>query len=265
MNKMLLLVLSILAIVLGACSDDDKKDGLRGANGEKLVSKIVYTHKEENGDTWKEVYTLGYDKQGRIIKETGDAENEDYYTSTYTYTDEKIICHTEGVDRYDNEPYTNEITYMLNSDGLIVYSKEPHGETVTFTYKDGKLMTTKGETSYMNNEITWKDNNIISVNNEEQGIYTYKYTDKTSKANINLFKTIQDINLFLSNRYGIMSNNLVESVKLESKDRERKLERQHQYQFDKDGYVTKIIVEGIYNNYDGSIESNSVICTIEYN
>lgn len=257
----MLLMVAMYATMFTACSDDDN-DVTRGANGEKLVSKIVYTHKEENGDTWKEVYTFSYDRQGRIIKETGDTEEEDYYTSTYTYTDEKIVCHTEGVDRYDNEPYTNEITYMLNSDGLIVYSKEL--EAVTFTYKDGKLITTKGETSYMNNKITWKDNNIISVNNEEQGISTYKYTDKTSKANINLFKTVQDINLFLSNRYGIMSNNLVESEKFESKDGESKSECQYQYQFDKDGYVTKIIVEGIYNNYDGSIESNSVICTIEY-
>lgn len=257
----ILLMVVMCATMFTACSDDDNDDA-RGANGEKLVSKIVCTHKEENGDTWKEVYTFSYDKQGRIIKETGDTEEEDYYTSTYTYTDEKIVCHTEGVDRYDNEPYTNEITYMLNSDGLIVYSKEL--EAVTFTYKDGKLITTKGETSYMNNKITWKDNNIISVNNEERRISTYKYTDKTSKANINLFKTIQDINLFLSNRYGIMSNNLVESEKFESKDGEWKSEHQYQYQFDKDGYVIKIIRESTYNDA-GSIESNSVTCTIEYN
>lgn len=172
----------------------------------------------------------------------------------------KIVCYTEGIDRSSNKPYTNEITYMLNSDGLIVYSKESndyHEPVTTFTYKDGKLMTTKGESSYMNNEITWKDNNIISVNNEKEGICTYKYTDKTAKANINLVKIIQDINSFLSNRYGIMSNNLVESEKC--KDREC----QYQYQFDKDGYVTKIIEESTYNNA-GNIESNSAIYTIEY-
>lgn len=84
----ILLVVAMCATMFTACSKDDN-DVTKGANGEKLVSKIVCTHKKENGNTWKEVYTFSYDKQGRIIKETGDVENENYYTSTYTNTDEK--------------------------------------------------------------------------------------------------------------------------------------------------------------------------------
>lgn len=48
MNKILLLVLSMLTIALGTCSDDNNKnEGIRGINGEKLNTPFRTRYSEE--------------------------------------------------------------------------------------------------------------------------------------------------------------------------------------------------------------------------
>lgn len=255
MKKIFMLLVTCVAMVFVSCSKDDENDNVRGANGEKLVSKIVYTHKEEKGDTWKEVYTFSYDKQGRIIQETGDIEKEEYYTSTYTYTDEKIICYTEGIDRCDNKPYTNESTYLLNSDGLSVYSNEKYkgenDEITTYTYNtNNQLINIKS--NYEDFKITWEDGNITKEEGSdfyENRVYTYSYNNNENKtAGLNFYDcSILCNSLFSFGYFGTKNKNLILSSQYYN----------YEYEFDKDGYVT--VMKAI-----DKTETLEVTATIEY-
>lgn len=263
MNKILLLVLSILAIVLGACSDDDKEDGLRGANGEKLVSKVIFD---------KDNYiTFEYDKDGIIKKvieygrwaESGSQEGEHSGSSTKTFTYnhsvDKIIAQYESKeidDRTGEEETDSETTiYTLNNKGLIVASKDDY-ETVAYTYNDKNQLirfTAKNE----DYKFIWENSNIIEekdiVNGESLGNYTY--SNNANKAlQLNFIYNLSVLNnyLFCYGYFGVTNKNLVSSS--------NEGESSYEYEFDKDGYVT---VMKCYEMENGKKVLDETI-TIEY-
>lgn len=263
MNRILLLVLSILTIVLGACSKDDDGDGLRGINGEKLISKVIFD---------KENYiTFEYDKDGVIKKvieygrwaasggQEGERSGSSIETYTYNHLVDKIIAQYESKeidDRTGEEETDSEtITYTLNSKGLIVASKDDY-ETETYIYDDKNQLirfTAKNE----DYKFIWENGNIIEeqdiVNGESLDNYTY--SNNANKAiQLNFIYNLSVLNdyLFCYGYFGVTNKNLVSSS--------NEGESTYEYEFDKDGYVT---IMKCYEMENGKKVLDGTI-TIEY-
>lgn len=258
----ILLMVAMCATMFTACSDDDY-DVTRGANGEKLVSKVIFD---------KDNYiTFEYDKEGTIKKvikygrwaESGGKEGERSGSSTKTYTYnhsvDKIIAQYESKeidDRTGEEERDSETTtYTLNSKGLIVTSKDDY-ETVAYTYDD-KNQLIKCTTRNEDYKFIWENGNIIEekniVNGESLGNYTY--SNNANKAiQLNFIYDLSVLNdyLFCYGYFGVTNKNLVSSS--------NEGESIYEYEFDKDGYVT---VMKCYEMENGKKVLDGTI-TIEY-
>lgn len=101
MNKILLLVLSILAIVLGACSEDDK-DPLNNDGSEGMITMV--TNKDKVGDIW--IYSF---KEGETITiDWGDGTTEEVRKTKSDYDEE------EGFSGYE----TGELKHTYSNSNL---------------------------------------------------------------------------------------------------------------------------------------------------
>lgn len=257
MNKILLLVLPILAIVLGACSDDDNKDeGIRGANGERLISKII-EHDNKYGD---DVCTFYYDKQGRIEKilNTGTAIKEDVdytYTITYNHTDNKLISTCKYDDGIDIFTCTlNTKGYMVNAVNKEEYLKESNQqqENITYTYDDNDQLIKVTRNGYVAAEYTWSNGNLVKDDRGSYDVTTCTYTEKENKSNFDFgaaFFVCESTDL--SEMLGYRGKRSKNFIKHDGK-------WSYNYTFDDEGYVTKI--ERYHDNDNTHISTY----TIEY-
>lgn len=228
-----MLLVACVAMVFVSCSKDDEDDGQKGANGERLVSKVILIEAE---DEREDIYKFEYDKNGQMTKVVN---YYGYVTDTYTYTrsENKLIVEYLSVNEKENEePDLYKTVCVLNNKGLITSLSFWGSEEIPITYDD-KNQQISGE-SY---EYTWKDGNMIKCTSLNEhttlnGYTTYTYSNYEKKTNISdMSSTWADF--YDYSYFGVMNKNLVASKKSKYGDgRER--EYKYEYEFDKDGYIT---------------------------
>lgn len=257
MNKILLLMLLVLATVLGTCSKDNDDDIRRGANGERLVSKII-EHDNKYGD---DIYTFYYDKQGRIEKiiNTGNdlEEGESYvYTTTYTFTGSQLISKCVNGD----DIYT--VTYTLNSKGFVTKAtdkeeyrneNDQQQESTNYTYDENDQLIQTVQNGGYTTLYTWSNGNLIQeARPGETNIYSYIGDENKSNFDFGAFY------------FGCESYDLVEMLGYKGKcsknllKHDGRMRRSYNYTFDDEGVVTQI-----KEHYDND-DTHLCIYTIEY-
>lgn len=257
MRKIFMLLVACVAMVFVSCSKDDEEDGQRGANGERLVSKII-EHDNKYGD---DIYTFYYDKQGRIEKivNTGNdlEEGESYvYTNTYSFTDNQLI--SKCVD--GNDIYT--VTYTLNSKGFITKAtdkeeyrneNDQQQESTNYTYDENDQLIKTVQNGGYTTLYTWSNGNLIQeVRPDETNIYSY--TSDKNKSNF-------DFGAFF---FGCEAYDLVEMLGYKGEcsknflKHDGRMKRSYNYTFDNEGVVTKI------EERDDNDDTHLCTYTIEY-
>ncbi len=208
-----MVALSLLVFVSCSKNDDEYPQ-------EKQVSNITTTTHEFNS-----VSTLffEYDKKGRVVKSRYGSEDEEY---NYNY-DDNVITET-----YTSGSYSNVTTYHLNK-GIITHATGDYDGVYTYSAKNELLNYSNGDGVPFT--YTWKNGNIIT---QGEGDYIRSYTYSTMEnqiIGIHYFaENIPDNILFNFGYFGAKNKNLPTSKKSSSE----KIE--YEYEFDEDGYVTKM-------------------------
>lgn len=222
----------------------------------KLVKEIRSV--EEDGDY--SVMQFFYDKQNRVTKitEVGRSEEEiDNWLYEYTYSGNTLeIVRTLTGSSYQKDG----LHCMLNTDGYIIKAvdwDEEYGEGGVYTYDydteghvsayyyDGKL-----ERSYQ-----WINGNVKEGGDSSTEVYTY--SNETCKSNLyipHLFMQLYSEDWMytaLTNRQGKNPKNLISSYHRYGED------RAIDYEFDSEGYVTKITEDHYGTVHYISYEHNS--------
>lgn len=220
-----MLLVACVAMVFVSCSKDDEEDGQRGANGERLVSKVIIVYAE---DGEQDIYKFEYDKNGQMTKAVN---YYDYYTETYTYTrsENKLIVEHLSINERENEkPDLCKTVCVLNNKGLIASFSFNGNKETQLTYDDKNQLINDENCQY-----TWEDGNIVKVTTSNtEHTYTYsKYEKKTNISDI----TANWAEFYDYSYFGAMNKNLVTSSIY--KDEYSEDEFSYEYEFDKDGYV----------------------------
>lgn len=232
----ILLMVAMCTTMFTACSDDDNNE-TRGANGERLVSKLTYLM---DGDEPYCIY-YNYDKQGRIICES-DNDTKEPYSESYIYEKDKITVSDDYSD------YKN--VYTLNDEGLIIKMEDGDGYTFYFTYNNqNQLIKVSGgyEATYI-----WENGNIIrediaTTNNIHKSI-TYTYSSNEDKTPLaRLSGTDGPVNdnwgLYAQGYFGMRNKNLCTMYSYTND-----YYASQEYKLDKEGYV----IEAIFKEKRGS-------------
>lgn len=223
------LLLLIGTVVLTAACEKGKGDSISQT---KLVKEIIHE------DGTKEVFE--YDGLNRLIK-AGD--------TTYEYYDNTVI---------ETSPYVTYISHFDN-DGYCTKDVDDRGynyREFNYIYDNGQIkLYNDGTSNY--NEFVWENGDIIEIiteyplNTPGPYIYkeTYEYTDFEDKLNINLFGRYWTI------KYkGTYSRHLPKSCSYNSNNSVYNRDS-YSYEFDADGYVTKIIT----TSDDGTTTDRAII------
>lgn len=238
-----MLLVAYAAMWCVSCSDDDDPE-IRGANGKKLISKVLID---------KDNYiTFDYDQRGELKKVTeygrwADNNGQEQHsgssiiTQTYNRSGNKLVFEMEEIsiddETGDKETSIQKTTYYLNDKGLTVsFAFENEKPRELYKYDDKDQLISDGEFEY-----TWKDGNIIkqvSLNGTQE--YTYTYSTNEKKTDIcDISATNGEI--FDYSYFGTLNKNLIISSK------ENDEENTFEYKFDKDGYVIEMREYSIEN------------------
>ena len=209
----------------------EKEGGLTGIGQGKKISKIV--QQASDGKPEIAIYTFSYDKKGRLIEATDNWEN-DLYTFYFDWSDCAIV--------------SNYQTLTLKS-GLVVES----GENTSYTYNDaGRLI----QCEWPSNKCTihWNDDKVVFVDDLDCGSTRFSYGSSCKNGYFpiiadNIIYTDIDLVLLMAHPeiVGIRTTQLPVS-----EDDGKVL---YSYEFDKDGYVAKIIKEYTSGYNKGVIET----------
>lgn len=215
----------------------------------KLISKIIYH------DEIDITLVFFYDSKGRVISINEMEEDEVNATLKYTYEGNTLTRETTNSDGVKTQ------TYSLNSQGYIEsYTEAPSNqnghtqEICKFTYdKEGYLIGAKKEYSneYGNGTkditVKWEKGNFTEIDYNRDGVddYTY-YSEYENHQNLDLALALADFEeeLPFLGLTGKRAANLLHEMKWNSESPEDLTV--YSYEFDNDGYVSKIFAE--WNN-----------------
>lgn len=244
MKQFRLLGMAVAALVLSigfvACSSSDDDDD----NNKTTVEKKLMSISEDDGEDESSITNFVYGTDGKLIKTTGK------YNVNFSWNGNTIILTSQG--------------------------EEPD----TITLKDGKIFSantvytgnciSKFLNTYGNTEFTWQEGNIIQTVEEDLPTHdcfyytsTY-YTDKINKHPIFDFEGLRLTNIFSSDYgdlllmahpelLGTSNKNLIKSVTETNKEHSYTDTTNYTYEFDADGYPTKITETEVDSDDEPSI------------
>ena len=237
----------LMCVNLASCSSDDDPTGEKDENGVvnsgKKIAKIVSESEE-----WKETITFSYDDKGRLIQST-------------------------EIDEYDGEKRTRSCQYIWGDDVVKVNHEE--GFSYTFTLKNGLIQSCDDGTTFTYNNSNrlikyeepgykstytttaiWDGDKLMSISDEDDD-YTYTYGETCKKGfcpsfAVMIYDDFYGLFYVHPELLGARSNHLpaTETCKYGNEIETETFT----YNFDKEGYVSKIIVKLM----DGATETCSI-------
>lgn len=210
-------------ISFSACSDDDEGKG-------KVPTEMRYVKTIDSG---KNIINIEYDEQHRITK---------FGNSVLVYNGNTVQI--MGLSSSQTIPYER---IQLNNEGNVIASEsyDEYSKTykthATYEYDSaGRLIAGNYILDNINYSYRWENGNCYIVGPTDPYTYTIKYTThKTPPCNVD-FSTGK---WFLT--YGLpigkQCSNLVEIDETSSKERDYVEGYRYTYEFDKDGYISKIV------------------------
>ena len=215
----------LMCVSFASCSEDDDPAEVKNENGvvtsgKKLV-KLVETKESDDKTT-----TFNYDARGCLI---AVAISSNYYeeNSHFTWNKGTIVKTETG-------KYGGSTTYII-TDGLVRHSDDDD----SFIYNNSNKLI-KHETYVDSYEAKWDCDKLVEII-DDGSIITFAYGDKTTKGftPISLFSDILD-GFTIGNVHpeiaGMRTTQLPISRTWNKEDIDT-----FEYEFDKDGYVSKII------------------------
>ena len=247
----------LMCVNFASCSSDDdpteeKEEGGVVVSGKKLV-KIVGTSKDSSDS---ETYTFKYDNKGRLIEATEsylEGSYKDTETYTFTWGDDAIKVIAKGSD------YTDNYTLILKN-GLVQNDENDN----VFTYNSSnRIVKCSSGDNYGDGEfsVIWDSDKLVSISMENEDA-TLTYGTSCKKGYFPFFATIlandADAALFMAHPEiaGMRTNQL--PTKLTWTDKYGSETSTFTYEFDKEGYISKIVGEEIF---DGSTETYTYTLT----
>ncbi|MBQ8421124.1 MAG: hypothetical protein IJX11_02560 [Bacteroidales bacterium] len=219
--------MAMMAVLMGvgftSCSKDDNPDGNEDFSNEKKLVKLVAKDDESGKDL--EVFTFKYDDKGRLTESTCSFDFGEYaWTNHYTWSDNVIMIDDEYAVALEN--------------GRV---KSNSGDE-TFTYNDSNRLT-----KYDTTTITWDGDKIKTISSYVGSNLSFTYGEPLKKGYCPLipYLIFQYDNLSMAHPelLGVRTKQLptmIGGILLT-------------YEFDKEGYITKIYLN----------QSNPMILTWE--
>ena len=213
-----------------ACSKDGNGSDSGTSSGEKRLVKMVLGDGE-----YVETYSFTYDDQGRVI-EMRVGDGNDAWNILYKYEGNTISTINDGQTEYI---YTIE-------NGLIRSTFDPNApsnqSTESYTYNiAGRLVYIS---AYTDTDIKWDGDKLISIVGPYDFHDTYTYGNITCKKG---YHPLLGVTRFWATNpefVGMKTNQLPASCakKFNGSYREYDYTETYQYEFDSEGYISKIIV-----------------------
>ena len=237
---------------LTSCGSDEenepKEDGGIVVGGKK-VTKLVATY-----DDGFENYTFSYDNKDRLI----EAErSEEYGINKYTYQYQFIWGDGAIKVRRCESGSSSCSNYTLNLENGLVQTEDYGHRAATYTYNSSNRLVNFSDGNDWIISAIWDGDKLVSTSEPDDwegcdAIITYEKSCK--KGYFPLMATMMDISncqiLFIVHPElaGIRTSQLPAKITWDYKHFESETST-FSYEFDKDGYVTKIIEQ----NIDGTI------------
>lgn len=235
-----------------ACSDDDDNGPAFSKDGKRLVRSITYDGWEAEGE--KGVYYFKYNGEGQMIRvelRTTYASDEDErtYTDTeyYTYSlsgNKLTAKYVYNDSEYPEDSEHEEGVFTLNEDGFVAegeirndYEYAENSYAYRCFYNDDRqLIRTECPAHNATQEYFWENGNYVRIRSGL--VFTYTYYDIENKTNIDFGSILygteglgdDDLYLNIAGYLGKTSRNLLKSTDY----------TQYSYEFDEEGYVTKV-------------------------
>ncbi len=259
----------LMCVNFASCSSDDNDEPIREKKGTFVVGKNLIEVRDNN---W--CYGFNYDEQGRVIKYSEDSE-----TYTYTYSNKEVVKKAKNKDV--------TFTYTLDNNVISELKRIQHysygTDTITAKYFYTNNAISRIEVKQRNNfsnvtnpalyqdkfyYYTWSDENISIrklITNSQYDSYTCYMHYTTTPCHFTLGQfcgfpdaTYVDIYLLWEGYYGKKPKNVVKFEEKIHYDNYKEVIN-HEYEFDKDDYITR----GSYEtNYGGS--SSTQILNIKW-
>jgi len=241
MKKITFTLLIALLVGFNSCSSDDPINN--GGNPNSTQRKITKIEKLNQQGTVFSTEIFTYDSQGRWIKSEETSDNQ-VKTKTLSYSANSISFR----DNYYNE----ETTFELNKNIIISRGDKTYDK---YHYSNGYLSRI-GTGGYA--DFTYSNGNLIKVVEDDgDSYYDITYTDYPDKLGINIFEPnyndgdldVRPNNpLYQFGYFGKKSNNLIKTIKGKYYNGNTDTYN-YSYNFDNEGYVTEMIMQGGYPSY----------------
>lgn len=250
-NLFLLGLLGLSLCLTTACSSDDDDNGQGGETPPpSLTDKKLTGIYDNEGSTWS---NMKYDGQGQLVAYT---ENDNELSAiTYTYAYAKSSISVTATDKANH--IKSRKTFYINSDRRIERAEWTGDEivTITYTYDDDNQITRveAKEKSGKQTVVTfgWKSGNIESVKEEsswgsshDTDVTLLTYGTQSADKFLQPGEAFEYLDGALF-RYGYFGKYIKHLP--QTKEEVGEKTETYTYEFDKDGYVTRLEMSGGYS------------------
>lgn len=224
----------LMCVNFAACSSDDNDPTEEPEEGEVVVSGKKIAKVVTQSDNWKETLTYSYDDKGRLIEATETDENngaKDTDIYQFVWGDDAIKFGVKGSSLSE--------TLSLKNGLVQDYDNE------TFTYNNSNRLV-RVEDKYETTIVIWDGDKLVSISNENEDV-TITY-DKSCKSGYvpfiaQLIGFSYDHLLFTVHPEIIGTRTTKLPASITETDRNGTETLTCTYEFDKDGYVSKMIMK----------------------
>ena len=236
----MVLVAVCMCVNFTACSGDVDNGG--GFAGERKLVKMVLT---DGDDTV--TYIFSYDNQGRVT-EIKEGDGYDVWSRRFSWEDNTVRVMQDGGE--------HRCTYTIEN-GLVRSEYTPDvpadQSNVYYLYNmTDRLIRVSG---YVDTEVTWEGDKLISIVGPYDYFPTYTYGDVTCKKGYNPLIGVTDFAFTNPELVGMRTKQLpISSTNVfNGPYTEYNYTETYEYEFDKNGYISKIKVKKIeLNNINNS-------------
>lgn len=232
----------ILCSAISACADFSDNMGEKTyPTLDKLAEKIMLGYEEDGTETPEIICSLDYDGKNRLKTVMEHEDSGNTYVTNFMYESNKVICAQEYMSDGSIKSYT---TIYEFENGKLQRVTDDEGFTGVFRYNAGVAKPVRYETNEGTNyKFSWDNLGNLMTRYEEVagfGNYSvgYSYSNVQDKCNVDLRAMIDfemdglpllfDKGVFKC----ISSSNLPNSID----------NIMYKYEYDSDGYVTKITI-----------------------
>lgn len=254
----------LMCVNLASCSSSDDDPTEKPEEGGVVVSgkkitKIVF--KSEDGDS--EINIFKYDNNGRLIEATALYEGDrDKYTETYQFTWGDNAIKVISTFNDSNSNYTGTDTYTITLKNGLAQNNED-GNSFIYSNSNRIIKCTSND-KYGEGEFSaiWDGDKLVSISEEDEDDATLTYGTSCKKGYFPFVATMlandADAALFMAHPEiaGMRTNQL--PTKITWTDNHGSEIITLTYEFDKEGYISKIVSEEISN---GSTETETYTLT----